>query len=105
MTADSETVRYVVFHTLFPIWEKGVDFREQVSIDKHIYHYCTLFKEGKLELGSSFLLPDLGSMMIAVQGYPMEELIAFAAEDPAVQSGLLEYAVRPWYTPMDRRSK
>jgi hypothetical protein len=35
----------------------------------------------------------------------MEELIAFAAEDPAVQSGLLEYAVRPWYTPMDRRSK
>jgi hypothetical protein len=43
-------------------------------------------------------------MMVAVPGYPMEDLIAFAARDPAVQSGLLEYEVRPWFTAMDQRS-
>ena len=102
-TRDIRT-RYVVFHTPGPSWSRGVDFREQAGIERHVAHYRELYDQGHLDLGGPFLLPDLGGMMVAVPGYPMEDLIAFAARDPAVQSGLLEYEVRPWYTAMDHRS-
>ena len=102
-TRDVRT-RYVVFHTPGPSWSRGVDFREQAGIERHVAHYRELYEQGHLDLGGPFLLPDLGGMMVAVPGYPMEDLIAFAARDPAVQSGLLEYEVRPWYTAMDQRS-
>ncbi len=105
MPSEQDHIRYVVFHSPGPTWESGVDFREQHGVAEHISHYQRLFEAGNLELGGPFLLPDMGGMMVAVQGYPMEDLIAFAARDPAVQSGLLEYEVRPWYTPMDLRTE
>jgi uncharacterized protein YciI len=105
MVASKDRIRYVVFHTPGPAWTAGVDFREQTGVQGHVAHYRMLFEQGHLELGGPFLLPDLGGMMLAVPGYPMEELVAFAALDPAVQSGLLEYEVRPWYTAMDQRSE
>jgi uncharacterized protein YciI len=104
MSENSQIIRYVVFHTPGPTWQQGVDFQEQPGIADHVEHYRGLFDDGKLELGGPFLLPDLGGMMVASTDVPMEELIAFAAQDPAVQSGLLEYEVRPWYTPLDQRA-
>jgi uncharacterized protein YciI len=104
MAADGPKIRYVVFHKPGPAWAEGVDFREQAGVEEHMAHYQNLYQQGNLELGGPFLLPDLGGMMIATRGYPMEDLIAFAAQDPAVHSGLLEYEVRPWFTAMDRLS-
>lgn len=104
MSNNAQITRFVVFHTPGPAWVVGVDFREQPGVSEHVEHYRKLFDEGKLEVGGPFLLPDIGGMMVATQEVSMGEIIAFAAQDPAVQSGLLEYEVRPWFTPMDRHA-
>ena len=41
-------------------------------------------------------------MMVATRAVSQEELETFAA-DPAVQSGLLLYEVRPWLTAMEHK--
>ena len=42
-------------------------------------------------------------MMVATKEVTHEELDAFAAADPAVQSGLLVYEIRPWLTAMEHK--
>ena len=42
-------------------------------------------------------------MMVATRADSQEELETFAAADPAVQSGLLLYEVRPWLTAMEHK--
>jgi uncharacterized protein YciI len=59
-------------------------------------------QRGKLELGGPFLVPDVGGMMITTKDVTQEEIEEFAAADPAVQSGLLTYEIRPWMTAMER---
>ena len=95
-------VRYVVFHTPGPKWQQGIDFREQDGVGEHAQHYLKLHKQGKLELGGPFLSKDAGGMMVATKDVSQAELDAFAADDPAVRSGLLVYEVRPWLTAMER---
>lgn len=97
-------IRYVVFHTPGPQWQPGVDFREQPGVGLHVQHYLKLHEQGKLELGGPFPLQDAGGMMVATKAVSQAELEAFAASDPAVQSGLLHYEVRPWLTAMERDS-
>jgi uncharacterized protein YciI len=41
-------------------------------------------------------------MMVTTNDISQEEIEAFAAADPGVQSGLLRFEIRPWYTPMKR---
>jgi uncharacterized protein YciI len=60
-------------------------------------------EQGKLELGGPFLLQDAGGMMVATKDVSHEELKSFAADDPAVQSGLLVYEIRPWLSAMEHR--
>jgi len=92
----------VVFHRPGTKWEVGVDFREQEGIGAHVGHYARLHQEGKLAMGGPFLSEDRGGMMIAAAEMSQEELDAFAAADPAVQAGLLEYEVVAWYVPMKK---
>jgi len=101
--ADStpRAVRYVVLHKPGPKWQYGIDFREQPGVSEHVQHYLKFHKHGKLELGGPFLVPDLGGMMVATKDVTQKELEAYAAADPAVQSGLLVYEVRPWMTVME----
>jgi uncharacterized protein YciI len=95
-------IHHVVIHRPGATWRPGVDFREQPGVERHVAHYHALHEAGKLELGGPFLGPDGGGMMVAVPGVTAQELEAFAAADPAVQSGLLTFEVRPWYLPMRR---
>ena len=97
----SPPIRYVVFHTHGPKWQFGVDFREQEGVREHVGHYLKFHEQGKLELGGPFLSQDAGGMMVATKEVSQEELEAFAAADPTVQSGLLLYEVRPWLTVME----
>ncbi len=97
-------IRFVVLHTPGPKWQYGVDYRQQDGVSEHVGHYLKLHEQGKLELGGPFLLPDVGGMMITTKEVSLEEIEAFAAEDPAVKSGLLVYEVRPWMTPMEHDS-
>ena len=94
-------IRYVVLHSPGPSWQGGVDFREQPGVQEHVAHYRRLFEEGKLELGGPFLIPDSGGMMVTTKNASYDELEAFVAADPAVQSGLLQFEIRPWYTAME----
>jgi uncharacterized protein YciI len=94
--------RYVVFHSPGPLWQSGVDFREQPGVQEHVAHYRQLYEDGKLELGGPFLVPDSGGMMVTTKNVPYDELETFVAADPAVQSGLLRFEIRPWYTAMER---
>lgn len=101
--STSRSVRYVVFHKPGPRWQYGVDFREQDGVGEQVQHYLKLHEHGKLELGGPFLLPDVGGMMVATKDVAQEELEAFAAADPAIQSGLLIYEIRPWLTAMEHK--
>jgi uncharacterized protein YciI len=99
--SSSPPIRYVVFHTPGRKWKHGIDFRDQEGVGEHVQHYLKFHEEGKLELGGPFLLQDLGGMMVATKDILQEELEAFAAADPAVQAGLLNYEIRPWLTAME----
>jgi uncharacterized protein YciI len=88
----------VVIHLPGPAWQLGVDFREQPGVYEHVNHYQQLHEQGKLDLGGPFLLPDTVGMMLSSKGVTRDEIELFAADDPAVQSGLLLFEIRPWYT-------
>ena len=78
-----------------------MDFRQQEGVRDHVQHYLRFHEEGKLELGGPFLLQDAGGMMVAAKDVSQDELKSFAAADPAVQSGLLVFEIRPWLTVME----
>jgi len=42
-------------------------------------------------------------MIVATKDVSQDELETFAASDPAVQSGLLIYEIRPWLTVMEHQ--
>ncbi|HJV68184.1 YciI family protein [Ideonella sp.] len=90
----------VVFHHPGPAWEPGRPMFEQAGLQGHIDHYRGLLQSGQLGAGGPFLDSDGGGMMIARPGMLLEDLVAFAENDPAVRSGLLRVAVRPWMPAM-----
>ncbi len=100
--ADQPPIRYVVLHKPGPKWQYGVDYRQQDGVSEHVGHYLKLYEQGKLELGGPFLLPDIGGMMVTTKEISLKEIEVFAADDPAVKSGLLIYEIRPWMTAMER---
>ncbi|MCB9109838.1 MAG: phosphoribosyl glycinamide formyltransferase [Anaerolineales bacterium] len=103
MTAQQpRPIRFVVIHKPGPKWQYGVDFREQESVNEHVQHYLKFHQQGKLQLGGPFLVPDLGGMMVTTKDVTLEEIESFAADDPAVKSGLLIFEVRPWMTAMEQ---
>jgi uncharacterized protein YciI len=93
-------VRYVIFHKPGPRWQAGVDFRDQPGVMEHVAHYRQLLEQEKLVLGGPFMDTLVGGMMIPIAGLSMEEIVEFAALDPAVRAGLLIFEVHPWYVAM-----
>lgn len=88
--------QFIVVHSPGPAWNAGVPAFEQQGLQLHVAHYAQLLEQGKLVMGGPFLDARSGGIMIAEPGVPEQELAAFAAEDPAVKSGLLTFEVRPW---------
>jgi uncharacterized protein YciI len=86
----------VVFHFPGPAWVAGMPMFGQPGLQAHIDHYRSLMESGQLGAGGPFLDGDGGGMMIIQPGMPLEELVEFAEDDPAVRGGLLRVAVRPW---------
>ena len=89
-------VRFVVAHSPGPNWKPGVSAFEQDGLQLHVAHYATLLKDGKLLMGGPFIDARSGGLMIAEPQVAEAELRRFAADDPAVKSGLLTFEVRPW---------
>jgi len=97
--------QFVVLHTPGPRWTAGVGMFEQEGLELHIAHYRTLLAADKLVMGGPFLDARSGGFMIAAPGVGEDELRAFAADDPAVRSGLLEFELRPWLAGMQRSAE
>ena len=89
-------VRFVVFHTPGPKWLAGKTLFDQPGVMEHVGHYRKLLEAGKLALGGPHLDAGGGGMMVPAAGITEAEISAFAAEDPAVTSGVLRFEVRPW---------
>lgn len=89
-------VRFVVFHTPGPQWLEGKTLFDQPGVLEHVSHYSELLEAGKLALGGPHLDAYGGGMMIPAAGVTEAEIAVFAAEDPAVKSGVLRFDVRPW---------
>lgn len=93
-------VRFVVFHRAGPRWVAGVSMFEQDGLGEHIAHYRSWLEAGRLMAGGPFLEGDPVGMMISEPGVEEEQVREFAAQDPAVLSGLLAFEVRPWMVGM-----
>lgn len=93
MTKD---LRHVVFHLPGPNWRNGKSLFEQPGVVEHVAHYRKLLEAGKLAMGGPHPDERGGGMMIGAAGVAQAELAAFAADDPAVQSGVLRFEIRPW---------
>lgn len=89
-------IRHVVFHTPGPAWLPGKTLFDQPDVMAHVAHYRQWLDAGKLALGGPHLDAQGGGMMIPSAGLAEAEIRAFAAEDPAVRSGVLRFEVRPW---------
>ena len=89
-------IRYVVLHAPGPRWEPGKNLFDQAGVKEHAEHYRKLLAKGKLSLGGPHLDERGGGMMVPTAGVSEAEIRSFAAEDPAVKSGLLLVEVRPW---------
>jgi uncharacterized protein YciI len=76
---------------------------DQPGLQSHIDYYRALLETGQLGAGGPFLDGDGGGMMIARPGMALEDLVAFAEDDPAVRSGLLRVVIRPWMPAMRAR--
>lgn len=95
-------VRFVILHTPGPNWEVGKPIFDQVGVQAHIDYYRRIHSSGKLVLGGPFLDGSAGGMMVPETGLTEEEVNTIAREDPAVKSGLLRAAVRPWLIGMKK---
>ena len=91
-----QPTQFVVVHSPGPKWRSDIPALAQDGLKSHVAHYAGLLKEGKLLMGGPFLDEKSGGIMVAEPGVSEQELATFAAEDPAVKSGLLEFEVRPW---------
>lgn len=94
--APVRDVRWVVLHLPGPAWQPGKGMFEQPGVREHVEHYRKLLAAGKLALGGPHLDARGGGMMIPAAGVTEAEIRQFAADDPAVRSGLLVAEVRPW---------
>ncbi len=89
-------IRYIVLHSPGPKWLPGKTLFEQPGVREHVEHYRKFLEAGKLALGGPHLDGKAGGMMIPSTGVSEEEVAKYAAEDPAVKSGVLLAEIRPW---------
>ena len=102
MSGESAKVRYLIVHLPGPQWRAGVAFQEQPGIELHVQHYRKLQESGRLEKGGPFVEGAMGGMMIPAAGMGKEELRRYAAQDPAVKAGLLNFEIWGWRVAMER---
>jgi uncharacterized protein YciI len=86
----------VVFHSPGPAWEPGLPLVQQTGMQGHRAHYAKLLNEGKLLMGGPFDDSAGGGMMICKAEIDEDTLRMHALSDPAVESGLLQFEIRPW---------
>lgn len=100
--SPARDVRFVILHVPGPNWLPGKTLFEQPGVREHVEHFRKLLQAGKLALGGPHLDARGGGMMIPAPGVSEDEIRSFAADDPAVKSGVLVAEVRPWLIGMSK---
>jgi uncharacterized protein YciI len=115
MATQGHEIRCIIIHRAGKSWDSSVGMFQQPGIVKnpdedhdkgtHVSHYAKLLEAGKLALGGPFIEGGAEAgvvvgMMIAVPGVSKDELEVFAADDPAVKAGTLEFEIRQWLVGM-----
>ncbi len=93
MSADRHLV---VIHSPGPAWDVGLPLMQQTGIQAHRAHYAQLLEAGLLDCGGPFADSAGGGMMVCKPGMDEDVLRTHALADPAVESGLLQFEIRPW---------
>lgn len=88
--------RLVVIHSPGPAWEPGLPLTQQLGVQEHQSHYAQLAAQGQLDMGGPFVDGAGGGMMVFKPGMDEDTLRSHALTDPAVESGLLQFEIRPW---------
>ncbi|ODU08576.1 MAG: hypothetical protein ABS84_11935 [Rubrivivax sp. SCN 71-131] len=86
----------VVLHSPGPSWEPGLPLTQQLGVREHEAHYAELARQGQLLMGGPFADGAGGGLMIFKPGIEEDTLRMHALTDPAVESGLLQFEIRPW---------
>jgi uncharacterized protein YciI len=83
---------YVVTQAPGPAWKPGVDFSGQPLGDH--FRYWSRLQSGPLVMGGPLL--DGSGGMIILNAPSADAALQIATDDPAVKTGLLIAAVKPW---------
>ena len=109
--AQKPEIRFVVIQKAGKNWNSNLSIFDQPYIlsnpdpnkpnETHVKHYARLLAAGKLALGGPFPKAsgapgtEVG-MMVPTGSMTEREIGEFAAKDPAVVAGVLDFEVRPW---------
>jgi len=97
---------FVAFQTPGPQWVKGVKYNEQPDFMKHVAYMTEMQEKGLTVLSGPFMeqagglsgvLADEGMTIFKADNLAQAEKIA--ADDPTVQSGMLNVAVKMFWVP------
>ena len=91
------TPGFVLIHRPGRAWQPGVPFLQQPGLQGHVDHFRRFAQEGKLLAGGPFLDEAAGGMVLFKPGVTRDEALAAATTDPTVESGLLDFDLRPWF--------
>lgn len=92
---------FVLTHSPGPLWDPAKGFREQPGLQQHLGYMSGFAGKGQIVMGGPFLDNSGGMMIFDVA--TLEAARAIAEADPAVKSGLLRVAVKPWLAALARK--
>jgi uncharacterized protein YciI len=82
-------------------WDCGLPLTQQSGIQAHHDHYAPLLQGGQLAMGGPFADAAGGSMLVFKPGMDEDRLRTHALADPAVETGVLQFEIRPWVVGSD----
>ena len=93
---------FVVFHSPGPNWVDNTPYNEQPRFMDHANYISDCHDKGKIVLSGPFMKTS-GAMesggMAIFRAANLEEAIKLGADDPTVQSGMLNVDVKTWWVP------
>jgi uncharacterized protein YciI len=93
---------FVVIHSPGPDWDPGLPLMQQSGIQAHHDHYAQWVEAGRLAMAGPFADTAGGGMMVFKPGMDEDQLRTHALTDPAVETGVLRFEIRPWIVGLRR---
>ncbi|NRA68386.1 MAG: hypothetical protein HRU19_28130 [Pseudobacteriovorax sp.] len=89
---------FLVKYTEGVKWDPRAPYKKQIKIGDHIIYLKSLYHDGHIELGASLSESNMGLYILRSES--LEKANRLLSKDPAVQSGLLGFSIKPMYITM-----